>query len=102
MFSEFWFERALFTWGWLTASVAQSLALLRIIDPKLESETLEDYGVAYIAISPIEVAVVTLAPAMIAAGLSLLFAGGTVAIGVGALVLAWSLGWWAGGRRTAD
>jgi ESS family glutamate:Na+ symporter len=54
VFSECWFEQSIFTYGWLTGVVGFSVALLRIVDPKLKSHTLEDYGAAYILIGPAE------------------------------------------------
>lgn len=98
MFSEYWFERGIFTWGWATASVATGIALLRIVDPKLESNTLEDFGVAYVGFAPVEIAVATFAPFIVAFGFAWAFIGGSVLIGLGALALAWVMGWWAVGR----
>jgi ESS family glutamate:Na+ symporter len=54
IFRDYWFERAIFTYGWLTGVLGFSVALLRIVDPKLESNTLEDYGAAYFVIGPVE------------------------------------------------
>ncbi len=93
VFSEYWFEKGIFTWGWATASVATGIALLRIVDPKLESRTLEDFGVAYLGLVPAEIAVATFAPFILAFGFAWAFIGGSVIVGVGVLVLAWVMGW---------
>lgn len=61
-FEEYWFEKGIFTWGWTTGTVAMGMALLRIVDPKSESKTLDDYGLAYIPIAPVEILLVTFAP----------------------------------------
>lgn len=93
VFSEYWFEKGIFTWGWSTASVATGMALLRIVDPKLESETLEEYGLSYIGFVPLEIAIVISAPLMIAGGLSWAFAAGSIFIGVASLALGSLMGW---------
>ena len=97
MFSEYWFEKGIFTWGWATASVATGIALLRIVDPKLESETLEDFGIAYLGFAPVEIAVATFAPFIVAFGFAWAFIGGSVVLGVGVLLLAYLMGWYATG-----
>lgn len=67
---EGWFERQLFTWGWATGAVATGIALLRIVDPKLNSRTLEDFSLAYLPVIPVEVTAVTFAPLLVIAGAS--------------------------------
>lgn len=64
-FPQYWFERGVFTWGWNTGTVAMGIALLRIVDPELESRTLDDYGLAYIPIAPVEVLLITFAPLLV-------------------------------------
>lgn len=61
-FPKYWFERGIFTWGWNTGTVAMGIALLNIVDVNGESGTLEDYGLAYIPIAPVEVLLITFAP----------------------------------------
>lgn len=65
-----WYERQLFTWGWATGAVATGIALLRIVDPKLNSRTLEDFSVAYIPVLPVEITAVTFVPLLVIAGAS--------------------------------
>src|SRR5699024_9360020 len=43
-FQENWFEKGIFTFGWITGAVAMGIALLRIVDPKLKSNTLDEFG----------------------------------------------------------
>lgn len=102
MFSEYAFERGIFTWGWSTGAVAMGIALLRIVDPNLESKTLEDYGLAYVPIAPVEVAIVSFAPFLVAAGFAWSFAIGTVAIGIVVLAVARFAGWWGAGASYRD
>lgn len=64
-FEEYWFEKGIFTWGWTTGTVAMGMALLRIVDPEAKSKTLEDYGLAYIPIAPVEILLVTFAPLLV-------------------------------------
>jgi ESS family glutamate:Na+ symporter len=64
----FWFERSLFVYGWATGVVATSVTLLRVVDPRLRSRTLEDYGLAYLFIAPVEIAVLVVVPAAVAHG----------------------------------
>ncbi|MDN6489433.1 MAG: sodium:glutamate symporter, partial [Yaniella sp.] len=63
-----WFERSLFTWGWSTGAVSTGIAMLRVVDPQLKSGTLEDFGIAYIPVTPVEITAVTFVPPLILAG----------------------------------
>ncbi len=65
-----WFEKQIFTWGWATGSVATGITLLRIVDPDLDSGTVEDFGYAYLPLIPIEGAAVAVAPLLVIAGAS--------------------------------
>lgn len=86
--SDGWFERQLFTWGWATGAVATGIALLRIVDPKLNSRTLEDFSLAYLPVIPVEVAAVTFAPLLVLGGAAWAVVGIWGAIAVGALAVA--------------
>lgn len=83
-----WFERQLFTWGWATGAVATGMALLRIVDPKLRSRTLEDFSLAYLPVVPVEVTAVTFAPILVIAGASWAVVGIWGGITVAALAVA--------------
>lgn len=83
---EGWFERSLFTWGWSTGAVATGIAMLRIVDPKLKSNTLEDFGLAYIPVTPVEITAVTFVPALVMAGAAWAVVGIWGAIAVGAVI----------------
>jgi ESS family glutamate:Na+ symporter len=71
IFHNFWFERGIFVFGWNTGVVAIGVTLLRVVDPGFHSKTLEDYGLAYVFISFIEIAVVSLLPIFVAQGVIL-------------------------------
>jgi glutamate:Na+ symporter, ESS family len=77
---RYWFERGIFVFGWTTGVVAMGIALLRMVDPDMRSETLPSYGLAYSLIAPIELALI--------AGLPVLVLGGHLWLAGGALVLA--------------
>ena len=50
-----WFERSLFVYGWNAGVVAASVTLLRVVDPRPRTQTLEDYGLAYVFICGIKI-----------------------------------------------
>ncbi|MGH3358407.1 MAG: hypothetical protein ACRDO7_06360, partial [Nocardioidaceae bacterium] len=93
MFSNAWLERGLFTWGWSTASIATGIALLRIVDPKNKSKTVEEFGLAYLGFAPIEIAMAIVAPVLIIQGFGWAFIGTCLVTGVGVLSLTFVLGW---------
>ncbi|UBH23582.1 hypothetical protein KW076_06615 [Micrococcus porci] len=86
--TESWFEKQLFTWGWATGAVATGVAMLRIVDPKLKSGTMEQFGVAYITVVPVEIAAVSFVPLLIIAGLSWAVVGIWDAIAEAAIIAA--------------
>lgn len=102
MYGERWLERGVFTWGWATASIATGLALLRIVDPRLKSGTIEEFGLAYVAFGPIEILMAIVAPMAVIAGFSGSFITATVVFGVGLLALTFARRWPADrtGQRT--
>ena len=73
IFKEYWFEKAMFSWGWFTGTMAMGMALLRIADPKSESRCMDHYGIAYILIAPVEILLITFAPIIFTNGYGLLF-----------------------------
>jgi ESS family glutamate:Na+ symporter len=93
-FREQWFERGIFTWGWMTGSVATGIALLRIVDPRGRSNTLEDFGLAYLGVGPAEIILITSAPVVVSAGHAWGFVGATIAFGLVTLVIGRLVGWW--------
>lgn len=68
LFRTFWFERSIFIYGWTTGVVAMGVTLLRIVDPEFRSKTLEEYGMAYVFISIIELVLISILPIFVAKG----------------------------------
>lgn len=62
LFHNFWFERSIFIFGYLTGIVAVGITLLRNVDPEMKSGTLSDFGLAYTVQSVIEVFLVATIP----------------------------------------
>lgn len=46
--------------------------LLRVVDPRLRTNTLEDYGLAYVFIAVVEIVLLVVLPALVASGVILL------------------------------
>ena len=67
-FKTYWFERGIYIFGMSTGVVATGVILLRIVDPKYESGILEDFGLAWIFLSFIDMAIVSLSPVFITSG----------------------------------
>lgn len=87
MLRDNWFEKALFTWGWYTGTMAMGIALLRVVDPDMKSRALDTYALAYLFIAPVEIALITFAPVAFLNGYGLYFSllcllGAGVALGV--------------------
>lgn len=75
-YAQFCFEKSIFGWGWFTGTVAMGIALLRIVDPKSESKTLDEFGFAYIMTAPLEMMVITMSPLILLSGGGWLYVGG--------------------------
>jgi ESS family glutamate:Na+ symporter len=68
IYGKRWFEPGIFTYGWNVATIPFGVALLRIVDKRSDSTVLADYGVAYIAIGPLEALLYTTVLAALASG----------------------------------
>lgn len=68
MLGERWFEKGVFSWGWMTGTVAMGILLLRISDPKGKSGILEDYAIAYIPGSVVDIILVSFIPTLVMTG----------------------------------
>jgi ESS family glutamate:Na+ symporter len=88
VFGERWFEAGIFTYGWNTATIAFGVALLRIVDKRFDSKALADYGVAYVAIGPLEAILYTTVLAALATGHLFALGVGLVALATVMAVLA--------------
>lgn len=87
LFRNFWFERSIFIFGYITGVVAIGVTLLRIVDPEMKSGTLDDFGTAYTLQSVVELFIVTMVP-VFAVHVGTLSVGAVLtAIGIGMLLL---------------
>lgn len=87
LFMNFWFERSIFVFGYITGVVAIGITLLRIVDPEMKTGTLEDFGTAYTLQSVIELFLVTMIPVVVV-NTGLIIPGVVLTIiGVGMLLL---------------
>lgn len=68
VFGQRWFDAGIFTYGWNTGTIAFGVALLRVVDTRADSRVLADYGVAYVAIGPLEALLYTTVLAALASG----------------------------------
>ena len=93
LMKECWFEKALFTWGWFTGTMAMGIALLRVVDPKMRSRCLDDYALAYLFIAPVEICLITFAPVAFVNGYGLLFSALCLATFLGIMALAYFKKW---------
>lgn len=90
----FWFERSIFAWGWWTGTMAMGIALLRIVDPKMESKAMDDYALAYLPIAPVEILLITFVPVMFASGMGAWILLASLVASVAIIALAKRMGWW--------
>lgn len=93
MMKECWFEKALFSWGWFTGTMAMGIALLRVVDPKMKSRCLDSYALAYLFIAPVEISLITFAPVAFANGYGFIFAGICLVAGLSVLAVAYFKKW---------
>ncbi len=68
IFGEKWVETGLFSWGWMTGTVAMGILLLRIVDPKSKSTVLDDYAIAYVPGSVVDILLVSFIPGLLMMG----------------------------------
>lgn len=93
LMKDCWFEKALFTWGWFTGTMAMGIALLRVVDPKMKSRCLDSYALAYLFIAPVEISLITFAPAAFVNGYGLPFSCICLVAGLGVLAVAYFKKW---------
>ncbi len=88
MKNDGWLEKAIFTWGWFTGTIAMGIAMLRVADPDQKSHCMEDYALAYLFIAPVEISLITFAPVAFANGYGLHF--GLLALLAGVCIMAYA------------
>lgn len=94
LFETYRFEKAIYCWGWTTGTVAMGIALLRIVDPELKSNALDDYGLAYVPIAPVDILVVSMGPLLLMTGGHWLFTSATFGFGLAIIIFSMLKGWW--------
>ncbi|MCL2915627.1 sodium:glutamate symporter [Shewanella corallii] len=90
MLGEDWFEKGIFSWGWLTGTVAMGIALLRVIDPKMKGTVLDDYAIAYVPGSITDVFIISMMPIAMVKG----YQAEAFLVGFGYLALVLALWYW--------
>lgn len=94
IYHNFWFERSVFVYGWNTGVVATAIVLLRVVDPRLRTKTLEDYGISYALVAPLDILLLALLPMFVAQGVIVAPAVALVAMSVGCVLLScFVVGW---------
>ncbi|MDP3452733.1 MAG: sodium:glutamate symporter, partial [Bacteroidales bacterium] len=90
----YWFERSIFAWGWWTGTMAMGIALIRIVDPKMESKAMDDYALAYLPIAPVEILIITFVPVLFMNGLGIWLLLAALVASLLIVLLAIKMGWW--------
>jgi len=93
LMKECWFEKALFTWGWFTGTMAMGIALLRVVDPKMKSRCLDSYALAYLFIAPVEISLITFAPVAFVNGYGVIFSSICLVAALAILAVAYFKKW---------
>lgn len=88
-FQNYWFERGIFIFGWITAAMPVALMLLRLVDPGFKSSILKETSFAWIFLTFVEIAVVTFVPVLCLNGLSLACGIALTLVSVLAVGVAW-------------
>ena len=73
--------------------MAMGIALLRIVDPKMRSKTLEDYALAYLPIAPVEILIITFAPILFVNGFGGWFLSFLLLMAIVILIIAHKMSW---------
>jgi ESS family glutamate:Na+ symporter len=74
--------------------MAMGIALIRIVDPKLESKAMDDYAMAYLPIAPVEILIITFVPVLFVNGLGLWLLLGLLLLSFLIVLFAKRMGWW--------
>lgn len=93
-YSTYSFEKSIFGWGWSTGTVAMGIALLRIVDPKMKSKTLDEFGFAYVLSAPIEIMIVTFSPLILLSGGGWFYVLGSIVMCAVMFLMAKVFGWY--------
>lgn len=102
VFHEHWLENGIFGWGWSTGTVAMGIALLKIVDPKTESTTLDDYALGYIGMVPVEVVIITFGPLLLMSGFGFVYVIALLGLAVILLLISAKFGWLVNNNKVGE
>lgn len=94
MLKTYWAEKSIFCWGWWTGTMAMGIALLRIVDPKFQSKSLDDITMSYLPIAPLEILLITFAPIIFMSGWNLWLSLACLGATATCLFVSHRIGWW--------
>ena len=63
-----WAKRSVFSWGWMTGTVALGILLLRVSDPKSRSHVLDDFAISYVPVSVVDILLISFVPGFLMMG----------------------------------
>lgn len=84
-----WVDRAIFSWGWMTGTVALGILLLRVCDPKNKSHVLDDYAISYVPGSVADIILISFVPSFVMMGYGLPVLGALLAAIAAVLLIFW-------------
>ena len=79
--------------------MALGIALLRIVDPKSNSKTMENSALAYLPIAPLEIALITFMPILFTNGLGVWLLLGCLALAGVTILIAWRMKWFVSTKK---
>lgn len=74
--------------------MAMGIALIRIVDPKMESKAMDDYALAYLPIAPVEILLITFVPVLFVSGMGVWLLAAALVASLLIIMLAIKMGWW--------
>ena len=86
-FSNYWFERGIYIYGMSTGVLATGAILLRIADPEFKTGVLEDFGIAWIFMSIVDMLLVSICPMLIISGVGAISGVALIVIAVTCLAV---------------
>lgn len=86
-FHNYWFERGIYVFGMATGVMSTGVILLRVVDPEFKTGILEDFGIAWLALTMVDLVLVSVVPIMIMQGQGILAGAALILLGVVALAI---------------
>lgn len=90
-FRSYWYERSLYIFGMSTGVMAIGVILLRIADPEFKSGVLEDFGLAWIFLSVLDLLIVSLSPLFVLSGFGLVYGLVLLGLAITSLLVCWKM-----------